>query len=146
MVKVKNKKLIILLALLAVVVFVWGRAFVFPLKEKGNRVAVGVADSSSGNKISEDFLIQEVPKRIWAKSAYPSWGRDPFTIPKVSADISVELKLNGIMWDKDNPLTIINGKVLKRGDKIGTNTVIGIKQDRIFLSDGNCEFELKLGK
>ena len=143
---VKNKKLIILSALLVVVVFVWGRAFVSPLREKGNRAAVGVANSSSRNKISEDFLIQEVPKRLWAKSTYLSWGRDPFTLPKVSVDISTELKLNGIMWDKDNPLTIINGKVLKRGDKIGTNTVIGIKQNRVFLSDGNREFELKLGK
>ncbi|MCK5655963.1 MAG: hypothetical protein KAI03_06715 [Candidatus Aureabacteria bacterium] len=142
----KKKKLIILSALLVIVIFVWGRAFISPLRGKGNRPAVGVANSSSGKKISEDFLIQEVPKRLWAKSAYPSWGRDPFTVPKVSADISVELKLNGIMWDKDNPLTIINGKVLKKGDKIGTNTVIGIKQNRVFLSDGNREFELKLGK
>lgn len=142
----KNKKLIILVVLLVVVIFVWGRAFVSPLREKGDRMAAGTADSSSGNKISEDFLIQEVPKRVWAKSAYPSWGRDPFTIPKASVDISVELKLNGIMWDRGNPLTIINGKVLKTGDKIGTNTIIDIKQDRVILSDDNREFELKLGK
>lgn len=142
----KNKKLIILAVLLVVVIFVWGRAFVFPPGKKGNRTAVGTVDSSSGNKISEDSLIQEVPKRVWAKSAYPSWGRDPFTLPKTPVDISVELKLKGIMWDKDNPLTIINGKVLKRGDKIGTNTVIDIKQDRVILSDGDREFELKLGK
>ncbi|MEA3346668.1 MAG: hypothetical protein U9Q21_01095 [Candidatus Auribacterota bacterium] len=142
----KNKKLIILAALLVVVIFVWGRTFVSPLREKGNKTTVRATDSSSRDERSEDFLIQEVPKRLWAKSAYPSWGRDPFTIPKTPVDISVELKLNGIMWDRDNPLTIINGKVLKTGGKIGTNTVINIKQDKVILSDGNREFELKLGK
>ena len=142
----KNKKLIILAALLVVVIFVWGRAFVSPSREKGNRTATGVTDSSSGNKISGDSLIHEIPKRAWAKSAHSSWGRDPFTLPKAPVDISVELKLKGIMWDRDNPLTIINGKVLKKGDKIGSNTVIDIKRDRVILSDGDREFELKLGK
>ncbi|MEA3560717.1 MAG: hypothetical protein U9R31_02995 [Candidatus Omnitrophota bacterium] len=143
---VKNKKLIILAVLLVVVIFVWVRAFVSSPGKKQDRTAVGTADSSSGNKISEDFLIQEVPERVWAESAYPSWDRDPFILPKTPVDISVELKLNGIMWGRDNPLAIINGKVLKTMDKIGTNTVIDIKQDRVILSDDNREFELKLGK
>ena len=56
------------------------------------------------------------------------------------------LTINGILWDKKNPLAIINEEIVKVGDKIDSNTVVGIEQDRVILNDGSKDIELLLGQ
>ena len=48
------------------------------------------------------------------------------------------------MWDKEKPIAIINGEIIKVGDNVGGNIVVDIKQDRVILNDGAKDFELKL--
>jgi hypothetical protein len=74
--------------------------------------------------------------------------RDPFAYPAVQAEYNtsipvLKIKLNAILWDKDQSLAVINHKVVKRGDKAGRYTVVEIKADRIILNDGIKDFELK---
>jgi len=48
------------------------------------------------------------------------------------------------MWDKEKPMAIINGEIVKIGGNVSGNTVVDIKQDRAILNDGAIDFELKL--
>lgn len=72
--------------------------------------------------------------------------RDPFTslpiIPKER--YSSGICLNGILWDRSNPMAIINDSIVKIGDKVDDTFVVDIKQDRVILNDGAREFELRL--
>jgi len=73
--------------------------------------------------------------------------RDPFTNAPVAPVIVASpsgLNLSGIMWNKRKPLAIINNKVVKVGDRAGGNIVVEIKVDRVILSDGERQFEVKL--
>ena len=52
--------------------------------------------------------------------------------------------LTGILWDKDRPLAIIDGEIVKKGVYVGDKTIVDIKRDRVILSDGKILTELKL--
>lgn len=51
---------------------------------------------------------------------------------------------SGILWSQEHPLAIINEAIVKVGDKVGVNTVMDMKQDRVILNDGVKETELRL--
>ncbi len=75
---------------------------------------------------------------------YDSRGRrDPF-LPLVSKDgylinreaevLASDMNLEGIIFDRTGKsLAIINGRVLKAGDKIGTYAIISIEKQKVFL-------------
>lgn len=73
--------------------------------------------------------------------------RDPFAFgstistPETTAS---DLSLVGILWDKVNPLAIIDDNIVKIGDSVGSNKVVDIRQDRVILNDGINDFELNL--
>lgn len=75
------------------------------------------------------------------------WGRDPFDM-KISLPESdwgvAGIKLEGIMWDEKEPYAIINGEVVKKGDKLGKNTVIQIEKDAVIISDGTKGYRLRV--
>lgn len=88
---------------------------------------------------------QEMPKQQEEKL---EWGRDPFSgkvyySGTVSGDTG-ELSLNGIIWDEKSPVAMINDRIVKVGDRVGVNTIIDIKKDRVILSNGIKTFELRL--
>ena len=73
------------------------------------------------------------------------WGRDPFSGKIYSAaSKGVNLELKGILWDEKSPSALIEGEIVKEGDTIGQYTVIKINKDRVILSDGTKNFELKI--
>ena len=75
------------------------------------------------------------------------WVRCPFSGKAYSTEeVSSDLKLIGIIWDKLDPWAIINGRIIKPGASIGKNKVVEIKEDRVILNNGIEDFELKLGK
>lgn len=71
--------------------------------------------------------------------------RDPFTYaPTYSAGGSGDLKLDGILYDKESPKAMINGIILGVGERIDNYTVSAITPDSVLLTDGANEIELKL--
>ncbi|MBU1112431.1 MAG: general secretion pathway protein GspB [Candidatus Omnitrophica bacterium] len=74
--------------------------------------------------------------------------RDPFNQHEmIVKDISNSgSSLQGIIWSKDSPKAVINGKIVGLGDRVGDNVVIEILSDRVVLSDGTVNFQLRLGK
>jgi hypothetical protein len=72
--------------------------------------------------------------------------RDPFTAAAIISEKSLhsEISLTGILWDKLKPLAIIDGNVVKKGQRVGNKTIMDIKRDRVILSDGQILSEIRL--
>ena len=98
--------------------------------------------SHQANKLQNRSLYDTLEQQ--AKSI--ELKRDPFTAaPIVSEKVSQSgVDLTGILWDKDKPLAIIDGEIVKKGERGGSKTIIDIKKDRVILSDGAVLSELKL--
>lgn len=84
-----------------------------------------------------------LPRRA-KRSRFTFWKRNPFTPGEGSPKVYQGLDLDGIIWDEKNPLAIINGRIVKINDKVGDKLVVDIKRDRVILSDGVNNLELKL--
>jgi len=54
--------------------------------------------------------------------------------------------LSGIIWSAENPLAIINGKVVKIGDKTSLGKVAAIEPGMVVVEDEIGRYEFKLGK
>lgn len=113
---------------------------------KRKRTVAPVSGAISRDKTAP-VVRQIIPiKRRAAKTNFVSWGRSPFILRRSSISAVKKLVLNGIMWDKENPLAVINDEVVKIGAEIGKNTVVDIKEDSVILNDGTNNFKLRLGQ
>lgn len=140
----KNKKLKILLpVLIVIIIFVWARVFKTPASKRGAREEPGSLEIALYGDELLSFVATAKQKR--AKTSYNSWGGNPFIL-QLSSKTITKLILNGIVWDKVTPRAIISNDIVRIGDKIGNNTVVDIKQDRVILNDGTSNFELRLGQ
>ena len=128
----QNKKLIILIFLGAAAIFSLIHGLITPAKR---------IQGSLSHPPRQKIIIAS---RIARRSNYDTWSRNPFSQQKITAKTVRGLLLNGIMWDKEKPMAIINDDVAEIGSKINGNTVVAIKQDRVILYDGASNFELKL--
>jgi len=72
--------------------------------------------------------------------------RDPFNASAIIPErgLHSDISLTGILWDKLKPLAIIDGNVVKKGQRVGNKTIMDIKRDRVILSDGQVLSEIKL--
>lgn len=76
-----------------------------------------------------------------------AWDRDPFAIETSlrESEWSIsDLTLEGVMWDEKEPYAVINGEVVKKGDKLGKTTVVQIQKDSVIVSDGTKKSILRL--
>lgn len=72
--------------------------------------------------------------------------RDPFTAVAIMSEKTLQsgVDLTGILWDKDRPLAIIDGEIVKKGARVANKTIVEIRKDRVILSDGQILTELRL--
>jgi len=82
-------------------------------------------------------------KRRARSSSFKTWNRSPF-IPKGVKGSSSGLVLSGILGSAPNLKAMINGEVVGKGGRIGSNTVVDITTDGVILNDGIKEFTLKI--
>lgn len=88
--------------------------------------------------------VYAAAERRAKRSKFKSWKRNPF-VP-VGAPAFSNLVLSGIIWNKEKPKAVIDGALVSKGDKINGNTVLDIQTNRVILTDGTKDFELKLEK
>ena len=76
--------------------------------------------------------------------------RDPFAFPKTQKTAvkkqktsMPKLELRGIIFDKENPMAIINGEVYREGDLIKNFRVVRITKDGVKLVSKNNQLYLK---
>jgi len=137
----QNKKLIIFIILCIFAVFTLIRGVLVPTRPKlrASSEPEPVSLNKTVNFIEEGLSL----RRNTAKSNYVNWGRNPFTMGAV-IKVGAEDTLEGIIWDEKSPLALINGRTIRIGDKLGSDKVIDIQKNKVVLSDGIRERELKL--
>lgn len=77
------------------------------------------------------------------------YGReDPFSpvFDKIDRSKQKTLMVEGIVWDKQRAMVIINNQIIGVGDQVEGNTVVEIKDNSVILNDGIKDFELRLGQ
>lgn len=97
------------------------------------------------------FLFCWLPVSIAFGFVYDSHGRkDPFSPPvidvskDVGQDIIAGIKLEGIIWDSDKPLAIINEKVVGVGEMVAGVKVISITQNEVIFDVNGEQVPVKL--
>ena len=138
----QNKKVVILVVLSigAVISLIYG--ITAPPKTRREVLPATAAVSSGGTALSPGSISPT--ERRAKRTEFDSWGKDPFSPKEAPKAEAAKVKLNGILWDEVNPKAIIGDDIVEIGDKVGSNTVVDIKEDRVTLNDGTSDFELKL--
>lgn len=139
----QNKKLIILIILSIAA----GISLIYGITSQPRRR--GTVSTQQPSAIKKEVSVANIEKIIPAergakRSDYITWGRNPFAPVEASVRVVTKLTLNGIMWDEERPLAIINDNVVGIGGKVGENRVVDIKKDSVILNDGTGNFELRL--
>lgn len=150
----QNKKLVVLIILGIAAVFSLIYGITASPKGKDARAAKpAITHEAETIQPVKKLLLKE---RHAVKTKFKSWGRNPFIQGKIQEEIqekiqekppipeSLKLTLKGIMWNEKNPRALINNTILSKGDKIGINTIVNIKQKSVILNDGTKDFEIKL--
>lgn len=72
--------------------------------------------------------------------------RDPFSGVMINQDLDSMAKpvLNGVIWSQDSALAILNGNIVRQGDKVGSYLVVKIRENSVVITDGQEAFELRL--
>jgi hypothetical protein len=115
-------------------------------------VTTGVAVPARTRPIPARTTRTDVVKRITPKApvpvvkkeepAPPEVKKEPMYFqPEVPSDMPV---LSGIMYSPTNPQAILDGNMVGEGEKVGFFTVQKIFPDKIKLTAGTEEYELKL--
>ncbi|MFH1202138.1 MAG: hypothetical protein V1674_04530 [Candidatus Omnitrophota bacterium] len=147
----RSTKIIVFIFLCVIMVLVWMRSCAVVAKKYGakpqaeNKTAdvaplVATIPSSKAATLQVQ-TVSEAPPNLRTK--YTKWGRSPFVLQK-SRKFGFNLNLAGVLWDKDNPQAIINGRIVGKGDEIEGFKVIEITKDKVILSDGANRVELRL--
>ena len=132
-------KILAVLIFLAVVSLIYG--ILAPARQRGGKAPNPDVRESGAPSQSQAALSTLVRKARGI--GYTTWGRSPF-MPKTEAVVTpTKLILAGIAWDDENPKAVINDEIVGAGDKVGGNTVVSIQKDRVIMSDGSSEFELR---
>jgi len=141
-----DKKIIILvsLSIVALASLVWGVVASGIIKSGRPKAAVVASEVRPGAQDSAaDFSIPDFKFKPRPKSAFNSWGRNPFSLHnKADRDFT----LSGIFRDRDKPTAIINNKIVAIGDKIEGFNVTAIRENSVVVNDGKADFELRLGE
>ena len=108
------------------------------VKEEKEIIGAGKADE--GRQIAK---VEEVKEEFLPKAKY---GRDDPFSPITGKREIIEDKtgLQGISWDEEQPLAIIDGVIVGVGDRVSGREVVKIEKDRVILDDGEKYFELRL--
>ena len=83
-------------------------------------------------------------KRRAKRTQFSSWRRRPFIPEGSGIATSSRFALSGIIGTGKNAKAMIGDVIVGRGDKVGENTVMEVRQDRVILNDGSRDFELRL--
>jgi len=142
---VPDKKLVLLIGLgvAALASLLYGILTPSPGRHGPSQAAVPAASLSGP---SAGFGAAGVlPKERHAQqSQFTDWGRNPF-LPEGMEDASQEHVLMGIVWDEKMPRCVINNRIVGVGDEVAGKRVKEIRRDRVILSDGLKEVELRVG-
>jgi Tfp pilus assembly PilM family ATPase len=139
-----------LIALIKVLVLIWLLIFLASIilirmqKPLADTITFSVPLASSQAVSSADNLeVSDNQPQGFKKNRSVS-SQQEILSEAMPPEASYEIILTGIFWEEKNPLAIINGKVVGLGQPVADKKVVGIKRDRVILSDGQSTVEIKL--
>jgi hypothetical protein len=91
--------------------------------------------------------ISETDLSFFTSNPKLPWGDDPFEKQPGYALVKAEenpFKLDGILYNKKEPIALINGKSLKVGERVKDRTVVSIGENFVVLKKKDSEIELVL--
>lgn len=145
-----KKKLIIIVAIGIILM----SAILLPrmLKKTAGRAPVSAKTGQAAEMIAP--LFREAKKSLDVATDTAGQDdanqRDPFALPEVTqvtASDASELALTGITTGaKGKLMAIINGNLVYTGSKVGKFTVVSISADKVVVTDGAANFQLKMKK
>lgn len=84
-------------------------------------------------------------KRRAVRTQFKSLKRDPFT-PKPTvaprAAPASSITLSGIMWSEKDPKAMIGDAIVRKGERVGSVTVVEIRKKSVVLNDGVKTYEV----
>lgn len=135
-----NKKQIIALAVLGIVAVI---SLTYGLTS-GKKTKTQPMQNTELSPLSAGSTELATPTRRRAKlSSFKTWNRSPF-IPKGVKGASSGLVLSGILGSAPNLKAMINGEIVGKGGRVGSNTVVSITSGEVVLNDGVKDFTLKI--
>lgn len=139
---VGNKRIVLVVGLGAAAVLSLIYGVLTPSKLRRDLSAKGEPVQPSSPQLVKPIVPRA---RALRRTAYASWGKNPFAVTESRAERSSKVVLNGIAWDERNPKVMINDQIVGVGDEIGGNKVVSIRDNGVTLNDGERDFELTLG-
>ena len=95
----------------------------------------------------KEIATEGLYKRLEAETKDIELKRDPFFSSGIitsTAKAITDVHLSGILWDENAPLAMIDDTPVGIGDKAGAYTILEIHKDRVILTDGTKDYELRL--
>jgi hypothetical protein len=126
-----------------ILIFAWSYSLKF-LKNRSESSKINIVATPETPNISipSQLPVKEMDK---IEEEGQGWVRDPFSGKIYFAkEGDVSLVLTGIIWDVKNPQVLINNRILRKGSRIEKYQILDIQKDRVILSDGLKQIELKL--
>ncbi|MFH0738799.1 MAG: hypothetical protein V2A59_02955 [Candidatus Omnitrophota bacterium] len=145
--KTKAKIELGITSVLAVVLLFTAMNTLHKIKQKNNPPAITpkTTDSFKEGLSQQAAASDNIYKKLEEEGDSLELRIDPFSGSLLApSKTSSALSLNGILWDKTNPLAMINDEVVHVGSKISGNKVVDIKEDRVILNNASGDFELRL--
>ena len=141
----EKRNLVILSSIVLLAVLVWIRGFTVSVRPKQSPGSATPVTASLQVASAPPSHPERFPSGERSRSRFNSWGRDPFVLEGELAQGIKGLVLDGIVWDEQNPLAMINDEVLRVGDTIGNSRIVNITQTEVTLKEGGSKFTLRLG-
>ena len=140
----QNKKSIVLIVLGIAAVFSLIYGIVTPSKARRgiSRESVGIKRQAT---VTAEIKAVSGARRA-KRTDSSDWGRDPFFSSAIAstAKAITDVRLTGILWDERAPLAMIDDAPVGIGDKVNSYIIVEIHQDRVVLTDGAQNYELRL--
>lgn len=128
-----------------------GRTAVQPKKpqaDKMRRTKEKQSPQVEKEDVSPGYDLEDIAEQIRLKSVAPDLTsvKDPFKRLELT-DFPLEfsdLVLSGIIFEEEMPTALINGQILKEGDRISVFRVEEIRRNSVILTSGDDQYTLRL--
>lgn len=138
----KNTVEIVITSILAIILII-AVVNIFKTKKKisSKRIAKVVATEEAQPQ-KKIVTTKKTFKALEDRAKDLKWERDPFVYKPRSIKLTEGFRLEGIVWDEEDPKAVINGNILSIGDKIDGKEIVDIRKDGVTLDDGKNILEL----
>ncbi len=135
---IKNKKIVavVILGIAAIFSLAYG-----VITSRAGRPVISAVPATGFVSPDEAIHIQMHSRRA-RRTQCTSWKRNLFSLTGASGDGSSDSGVQGIMWSENDPMAIVDGCIVHKGDSVAGGTVADIRKDAVIINDGSKDIEV----